>query len=188
MSKYTINGLDTDWPGIPYPIVETYNPTPYTHMYLWRAMEPAGHLFIVAHLDMLQLIKAISRLRYMDFGRGTTLALFDYTGGATTTYTLDAIEKYGSILCGTNHYLSCPARQAEHALHNHTIDIIQQGMNAATYSARIHGVDTTKSEPVLKHMEEEIDEASKKAAATAGRHAGTPAAHDGQQSITLTEK
>lgn len=108
MANYIILGKECAFPSLPFTLLDDYGPIQRTHMVIWRPYTDCGNLYLRMHLNMLEEIKAIDRLRQFDLAGGVSGALFDYEEFSTRL--LQDYDNYLRILCGTNYRLLCPYR------------------------------------------------------------------------------
>lgn len=108
MANFIILGKECSFPSLPFTLLEDYGPIQRTHMVIWRSYTDGGNLYLRMHLNMLEEIKAIDRLRQFDLAGGVSGALFDYEEFSTRL--LQDYDNYLRILCGTKYRLLCPYR------------------------------------------------------------------------------
>ena len=139
MSTYTINGLDCEFKGLHWDIINDYHPTPHTHLYIFKAHEPQGALFLLNLVEILALVKALGRKKHINMTDGRYCVLFEYIDTGCGTYTIKALDKYASILCGPSYMLVCPYHAADIASRRARIDIYSRNINSAVISAKTSG-------------------------------------------------
>ena len=175
MCVYKVNGLECNFPGIPWTIIDDYKPTPHTYLYAFKALEPWGGLFLINLVDTLTRMNCIQRTKFILLEGNREAILFDFVGLATT-YTINAIDRYSSTLCGPSHYLLiCPHHKAEYANAAGNVEIINQGYRSAAYSEKIHGTKPIpKEHPAIVSMESQLEKAAQDMETHRGRYPNDP--------------
>lgn len=144
MSTYNINGLECEFKGLHWDIINDYHPTPHTHLYIFKAHEPQGALFLLNLVEILALVKAIGRKKHINMTDGRYCVLFEYLDTGSGTYTIKALDKYASILCGPSYMLVNPYHVADIASRRARMDIYSRNINSAVISAKTSGKPLTQ--------------------------------------------
>lgn len=186
MAKIDIAGITCTFTSIPISTLQAYGPIQRTHLALWRANMPLHGLYLQMHLRMLESIAAIDRLFLFSIEGGSTGALFDYEAGSTRL--MQDFDNYLRILCQTQHYLSCPWREARHEAYKTEVDSLYDLDQKLIdiYREKAHSkapLDRKAVELSLMLTPQASRDYDMLLAATAGKHVGDSEAIEGRRTI-----
>lgn len=189
MAKINIAGTECTFVCIPQSTLQAYGPIQRTHLALWKTDNTQHNLYLQIHLRMLESIAAIDRLFLFSIEGGSTGALFDYEAGSTRL--MQDYENYMRILCQTQHYLSCPWREARHEAYKTEVDSLYDLDQKLIdiYREKAATKNPLPKDAVIANMlltPEATAYYDQMLAATAGKHIGTPAAIEGKKTLIKT--